>query len=340
MAVSHVLAQEPYCHINRELAITLQVRIYLGSSTIIQKRTAVKEAWRGLVHSKCAQNGCIVYESFLNERRTIMILSQMPDCKGLFHWTVPVHIRCTRVDWVSWNSVFLYSGVITGLDQWEDSNCYYLAMEHCEAEFYNYINRYHLTLERERFVEEQTLKKQIPASEPTLWIRTCSLFFRQICEAVKWMHSKGYCHLDLSLENTMISDLSSLKIKLIDFGLARYFPDGNFECDRQDKRIGKTNYMAPEVCCLLTNYHTDFQEGTTFTQLGFISHCIHRYTITNLSMLKRQTSGHWEPCCTWCCSGTIRTKKFMMSSLDTLSMAHWKRFWCIRKTFGWWLRMP
>ena len=68
--------------------------------------------------------------------------------------------------------------------------------------------------------------------------------FKQICDGVQWMHAHNYCHLDLSLENTMIADKKTLRVKIIDFGLAKKFEDGNFIIKG---RIGKVGYMPPEA---------------------------------------------------------------------------------------------
>ena len=43
--------------------------------------------------------------------------------------------------------------------------------------------------------------------------------FRQAIEALSYSHENGFAHLDLKLENVMIS--SSGKLKIIDFGLCR-----------------------------------------------------------------------------------------------------------------------
>lgn len=53
------------------------------------------------------------------------------------------------------------------------------------------------------------------------------------------MHDAGYAHMDLKLENILISDEGHLK--LCDFGLAS-------KTDRViSKAVGTENYMAPEM---------------------------------------------------------------------------------------------
>lgn len=129
------------------------------------------------------------------------------------------------------------SGIARGLGEWEDEHCYYYAMEHCEAELFDHISKHHQSARHRRFVKAEEQKEQIAVREPTEWTQTVASMFKQICETVQWMHSKGYCHLDLSLENTMISNLSQLKVKIIDLGLTKHFPNGDFRCGMG--RVGK-----------------------------------------------------------------------------------------------------
>ena len=132
-----------------------------------------------------------------------------------------------------------------GIAEWEDAGCYYYAMEYCEGELFDFITKTHSAPTFRSFVTQQSHKAQVPMSTPNTWVRSVAGMFGQICEAVQWMHERGYCHLDLSLENTMISDRNTLRVKIIDLGLTQHFADGDF---RNQKRVGKQAYMAPEVC--------------------------------------------------------------------------------------------
>lgn len=69
-------------------------------------------------------------------------------------------------------------------------------------------------------------------------------FMKQILEGLKFMHSKNIAHFDLKPENIMLSDkVSHPNIKLIDFGLAHLFNQG----EEYRSTSGTPQYIAPEV---------------------------------------------------------------------------------------------
>lgn len=69
--------------------------------------------------------------------------------------------------------------------------------------------------------------------------------FRGITRAVAFLHERAICHLDLSLENVLLTNNSIPK--LCDFGLARVFESGVRFRGSIHARPGKLSYMSPEI---------------------------------------------------------------------------------------------
>jgi serine/threonine protein kinase len=66
------------------------------------------------------------------------------------------------------------------------------------------------------------------------------MIFKQLIDALTYIHARGLAHRDLKPENILIDDHD--KIKLIDFGLSNFqAEDGLF-----GTRVGSTCYAAPE----------------------------------------------------------------------------------------------
>lgn len=51
--------------------------------------------------------------------------------------------------------------------------------------------------------------------------KACTVFIRQICEGVEFLHSHDVLHLDLKPENVLCLTREGNRIKIIDFGMAR-----------------------------------------------------------------------------------------------------------------------
>lgn len=69
--------------------------------------------------------------------------------------------------------------------------------------------------------------------------------FRQICDALSYLHRHQIVHRDIKLENIMLSEEGTgFLAKLADFGLAEKIYAGE---SRSRSRSGTAAYMAPEI---------------------------------------------------------------------------------------------
>jgi serine/threonine protein kinase len=67
--------------------------------------------------------------------------------------------------------------------------------------------------------------------------------FKQILEAIEYIHSQGIAHRDLKLENVLMDEFGHIKI--IDFGFSRFADPGQMFATP----CGSPAYAAPEVVC-------------------------------------------------------------------------------------------
>ena len=101
---------------------------------------------------------------------------------------------------------------------------FYIITDYCkDGELFNEIDK------KTRFTEEET-----------------SFIIYQILSAVRYCHKMRILHRDIKPENIMIMGRESnglLHVKLIDFGTAKIFSEGN----KQKALVGSSYYIAPEV---------------------------------------------------------------------------------------------
>ncbi|XP_071822241.1 myosin light chain kinase, smooth muscle-like [Apostichopus japonicus] len=91
------------------------------------------------------------------------------------------------------------------------------------------------------YVSGGELFERVIDEEFDLTEKECTFFLRQICDGVRFMHSKAILHLDMKPENILCIRKNSNKIKIIDFGLAQKMTPGlQVSC-------GTPEFLAPEV---------------------------------------------------------------------------------------------
>jgi len=107
-------------------------------------------------------------------------------------------------------------------DVFRDARKMYVVLEFCKnGDFFNAVQN----------------KEKFPES-------VCKKYFKQLLEGVFYMHSKGYAHRDLSLENILMDEKENLKI--CDFGQALECKEGQ-QIPVDGTRPGKMHYMCPEI---------------------------------------------------------------------------------------------
>ena len=103
----------------------------------------------------------------------------------------------------------------------EDKNYVYMVMELCaKGELYTFMRA------------NQKIFNEVEASK----------IFKQIIEAVVYLHSHGIIHRDLSLANLLLTNNESVKIS--DFGLATRMKDSK---DQHFTMCGTPNFISPEI---------------------------------------------------------------------------------------------
>lgn len=79
-----------------------------------------------------------------------------------------------------------------------------------------------------------------------------AIILRQILSALNYGHKNGIVHRDIKLENIMFldDDPNNFRIKLIDFGLSKFFEHG---IKSMKEKLGTCYYVSPEI--LSGNYN-------------------------------------------------------------------------------------
>nr|CAD7394391.1 unnamed protein product [Timema cristinae] len=73
--------------------------------------------------------------------------------------------------------------------------------------------------------------------------KSCTVFMRQICEGIEFIHQQNIIHLDMKPENILCLTRTGNRIKIIDFGLARKLDPNK----KLQVLFGTPEFVAPEV---------------------------------------------------------------------------------------------
>lgn len=117
-------------------------------------------------------------------------------------------------------------------------------------------------------------------------------YMEQLIDAIDHLHSNGYCHSDIKLENILLDD--NFNIKLTDFGFSTNIFDGKVI----EKRAGTPSYRPPEMWADDYKGHNGIK--TDIFQLGIVLFILqtgmrpfHEATRTD-SYYKTALAGRWD----------------------------------------------
>jgi serine/threonine protein kinase len=76
----------------------------------------------------------------------------------------------------------------------------------------------------------------------------CIHLFGQLCEGLKAAHAKGIVHRDLKPSNILVNQQEDLRVKIVDFGIAKVLVDATSgsKLTATGEVVGSPPYMAPE----------------------------------------------------------------------------------------------
>ncbi|KAK9743723.1 Protein kinase domain [Popillia japonica] len=92
-------------------------------------------------------------------------------------------------------------------------------------------------------IEGGELFERVIDDDFVLTEKACTVFMRQICEGVEFIHKQNILHLDMKPENILCLTKTGNRIKIIDFGLARKYDPGK----KLQVLFGTPEFVAPEV---------------------------------------------------------------------------------------------
>jgi serine/threonine protein kinase len=84
--------------------------------------------------------------------------------------------------------------------------------------------------------------------------------FKSFITALAGIHSRGYIHNDLKVQNLMLASKDNdSEVRIIDLGYMRYLPAGQ-KAVKGERLRGTPGYIAPET---LTDHEYSYKTGTT-----------------------------------------------------------------------------
>jgi len=143
--------------------------------------------------------------------------------------------------------------IIEFRDHCQDAKNIYIVLELAtEGDLFNHV--LHKTNELLSLWNTKSIHHEVKQEKLLIWQNKVRKWMQKILQALKFMHERNICHRDISLENIVMC--KGMIVKLIDFGVAHEYKDGNFRTERSP--IGKATYMSPECGC---NHYYDGRQN-------------------------------------------------------------------------------
>jgi len=199
--------------IGRVIASTLFGKVRQGWDDLKQEYVIIKECAIERVRSRMTENGMEVSEDIDKEIE--------------LHWKLSQEsVPC--------------DSIIEFREKVQDSKNIYIVIEYAsEGDLFGHVAKKTVELMGMWHAEQNVQVKHQKLQE---WHNQVRNWIRKILEALKFMHERNICHRDISLENFVLC--KGMIVKVIDFGLAHEYEDGNFRTERG--AVGKVKYLSPE----------------------------------------------------------------------------------------------
>lgn len=160
--------------------------------------------------------------------------------------------RFAREAWIA--GQLEHPNIIKVHSRGEEAGIHYLAMELAEGGS--------LADHLKRLREAPPSDGGSTGAAQSTYIRSVVTQFVEVCEAVDYVHSKGFIHRDIKPHNILLTD-SGRHFKLTDFGIAH--SDDMTKITRAGDFIGTIKYMSPE---LLAAHRAGIDKRTDIYSLG------------------------------------------------------------------------